>query len=178
MSVALKQRIKGVPHLWDRGCHTLRGELPQSHYTAYLRDDEVESKGYLPVARRVSTLNHFHKIWIFRNRKHRVCPLLCAPYLEGFSVPGSNQLPLRVAELIFLFADKFGIIRREYDLDNIRLFAICLVEKARIFSVCEPIVGAHRKSPIGFLSAPYMPYYWVWQSFLPIVVLYSSAHIA
>ena len=158
MSVALKQRIKGISHLWDRGCNTLRGELPQSHYTANLGNDEVQGKGYLPFARRVSSLNHFHKVWIFRNRKHRVCPLLCAPYLEGFSVPGSHKFSLRVAELIFLFADKFGIIRREYDLDNIRLFAISLVEKARILSVREEIIGTHRQSPIGLLATSYVSY--------------------
>ena len=177
MSVALKQRIKGISHLWDRGCHTLRGELPQSHYTSHLRDDEVEGKGYLPVARRVSSLNHFHKVWIFRYRKHRVCPLHSTTKQKGFSVPGSHQLPLRVAKHIFLFADKFGIIRREYDLDNIRLFAISLVEKARILSVREELIGTHRQPPIGFLATSDMSYDWIRQSICLRCCFDSARHI-
>ena len=178
VTILLQHRIKGITHLRNRRCRTFGRELPQSHNATHLRDNEVEGKGNLPVLRRIFGFYHFHNVRIFRNRQYRVSLAFGTPHFEGFSVTRCNKFALRIAELIFFPANKFRIVRRENYLNGIGFLPIRLVKKACIFSVCKPIIRTHRKTPIGFLSAPYMPDYRVWQSFLPIIILYSSAHFA
>ena len=159
MPITFKHRIKGITHLRNGRCRTFGGELPQSHNATHLRDNEVEGKGNLPLLRRIFGFYHFHNVWIFRNRQYRVSLAFGTPHFEGFSVTRCNKFALRIAELIFFPTDKFRIIRRENYLDGIGFLPISLIKKACIFSVCEPIIRTHRKTPIGLLTASYMSDY-------------------